>query len=85
MDNDFHRLVDNQWTNEFIRNAKPIEVGNRVFIGSRAIVLKGVSIGDNAIIGAGSVVTQNVPACAMVAGNPAVAVKSHSTSELNSL
>ena len=53
--------------------AKPLEVviGNDVWIGRSAIVLGGVSIGDGAVIGAGSVVTKNVPPYAIVAGNPA--------------
>jgi len=49
----------------------PIFVGTNAFVGARALVLPGVSIGDRAIIGAGSVVTRDVPADAIVAGNPA--------------
>lgn len=51
--------------------ARPVEIGERVWIGGGAIVLAGVSIGDGAIVGAGSVVTRNVPADATVIGNPA--------------
>lgn len=46
-------------------------IGNDVWIGARAIVLDGVTIGDGAIIGAGSVITKDVPAYAVVAGVPA--------------
>jgi maltose O-acetyltransferase len=46
-------------------------IGRGVFIGARAIVLKGVTIGDRAVIGAGSVVTKDVPAGHVAAGNPA--------------
>ncbi len=53
----------------------PIRIGNRVFIGARCIVLKGVTIGDGAVIGAGSVVSKDVPAGALVAGNPATVVR----------
>jgi len=53
----------------------PIKIGKRVFVGARSIILKGVTIGDGAVIGAGSVVTHNIPAGAMVAGNPAIVVK----------
>jgi acetyltransferase-like isoleucine patch superfamily enzyme len=48
-----------------------IEIGNDVWIGSRAIVLDGVSIGDGAIIAAGAVVTKDVPPYAIVGGVPA--------------
>ncbi len=47
------------------------KIGNRVSIGTSATILGGISIGDNAIIGAGSVVTKDVPKNAIVAGNPA--------------
>lgn len=49
----------------------PIVIEDDVFIGARAIVLKGVTIGKGAIVGAGAVVTKDVPAGARVAGNPA--------------
>lgn len=50
---------------------QPVKIGANVWIGGGAIVLPGVTIGDDAIIGAGSVVTRDVPAAATVAGNPA--------------
>lgn len=46
-------------------------IGNKCFIGSKAIVLPGVTIGDEVIVGAGSVVTKDVPSNCIVAGNPA--------------
>jgi len=49
-----------------------IEIGNDVWIGTRAIILPGVHIGDGAIIGAGSVVTKDVPPYSITAGAPAV-------------
>jgi len=49
----------------------PIEIGNDVWIGARAIIRDGVKIGDGAIVGAGAVVTQDVPAFAVVGGVPA--------------
>jgi acetyltransferase-like isoleucine patch superfamily enzyme len=51
--------------------AKPVIIGRHVWIGARAIILKGVKIGDNAIVGAGSVVTHDVETNTIVAGNPA--------------
>lgn len=49
----------------------PVQIDDDVFIGARAMVLKGVHIGQGAIIGAGAVVTKNVAALTIVAGNPA--------------
>jgi virginiamycin A acetyltransferase len=53
----------------------PIRVGNDVWIGTKAIVLSGVEIGDGAVIGAGAVVTKNVPPYCVAAGVPAAVVK----------
>jgi len=50
---------------------KPVKVGSNVWIGGGAILLPGVTIGDDAIIGAGAVVTRDVPPGVAVAGNPA--------------
>ena len=50
---------------------RPIHIGQDVWIGGGAIILPGVTIGDNAVIGAGSVVTRDVPAGATARGNPA--------------
>ena len=50
---------------------RPIHIGRNVWIGGGAIILPGVSIGDDALIGAGSVVTHDVPAGAKAFGNPA--------------
>ncbi|WP_339828275.1 acyltransferase [Phascolarctobacterium sp.] len=53
----------------------PIKICNKVWIGFNAIILKGVTVGEGAIIAAGAVVTKNVPAWTIVAGNPAKIVK----------
>jgi acetyltransferase-like isoleucine patch superfamily enzyme len=53
----------------------PISVGNKVWIGAGVIVLPGVTIGDNAIIAAGAVVTTDVPADTIVGGVPAKVIK----------
>lgn len=56
-------------------NSKPIKICDDVWIGMNVIVLKGVTIGQGAIVGAGSVVTKDVPEWTMVAGNPAKVIK----------
>lgn len=55
--------------------SKPVVIGNKVWIGYRAMILKGVTIGDGAIVAAGSIVTKNVPPNTIVAGVPAKVVK----------
>jgi maltose O-acetyltransferase len=50
---------------------KPVRIGQNVWIGGGAIILPGVTIGDDAVVGAGSVVTRNVRPGATVVGNPA--------------
>lgn len=50
---------------------KPVRLGNNVWLGAGAIILPGVTIGDNSIVGAGSVVTHDVPSDTIVVGNPA--------------
>lgn len=53
----------------------PVTIGNDVWIGGRAIVLPGVTVGDGSVVGAGSVVTKDVPPLSLVAGNPAVVMR----------
>jgi acetyltransferase-like isoleucine patch superfamily enzyme len=72
LDIDFHPPVENfGWGADPVHGAQPVTIGRGVFIGARAIVLKSVTIGDRAIIGAGAVVTCNVPARHIAVGNPA--------------
>lgn len=54
----------------------PIAIGNNVSIGTNALILPGVTIGDNCIVGAGAVVTKSVPANSVVAGVPAKVIGS---------
>lgn len=79
IDDELKDIADN---NSFIKNknwsvvnTKPIIIKDDVWIGMNCIILKGVTIGEGAIIGAGSVVTRDVPAWTVVAGNPARIIK----------
>ncbi|MGC9665948.1 sugar O-acetyltransferase [Planosporangium sp. 12N6] len=56
--------------------AKPITIGDNVWLGGGAIVLPGVTIGENSVVGAGAVVTRDLPANVVVAGNPARVIRS---------
>lgn len=62
--------IDFLQRNEGLEFAYPIKVGNNVWIGAGVIVLPGVTIGDNSIIGAGSVVNKDIPANMIAVGNP---------------
>jgi acetyltransferase-like isoleucine patch superfamily enzyme len=53
----------------------PVKIGDHVWIGSRVIILPGVSIGDHAAVGAGSVVTKSIPPNCLAVGNPARVVR----------
>ena len=88
-DSDFHplepaqRLIDAQALAPFFKDhpprpklkTVPVKIGDNVWIGMNATILKGVIIGENSVVAAGSVVTKSVPPNTVVAGNPAVAVK----------
>ena len=72
LDNDFHAIGSGfSWLTEYSKNSKPVKIGRGCFIGARSIILKGVTLGDRVVIGAGSVVTKDVPAHSIAAGNPA--------------
>ena len=62
--------LDHERRNAGLEYALPITIGNNVWIGAQVCVLPGVTIGDNSVIGAGSVVTKDIPAGVLAAGNP---------------
>jgi galactoside O-acetyltransferase len=66
-------LLENK--NWDVVNSESIKICSNVWIGMNCIILKGVTIGEGAIVAAGSVVTKNIPAWTVVAGNPARVVK----------
>ena len=88
-DSDFHpldpaqRLVDAQALAPFFQNrpprpkleTAPVKITDNVWIGMNAVILKGVTIGENSVVAAGAVVTRNVSPNTVVAGNPAVVVR----------
>lgn len=61
--------------NRGLEYAKPIMVGNNVWIGGNVVVLPGVTIGDNVVIGAGSVVNKDIPSNVVAVGNPCRVIK----------
>ena len=88
-DSDFHplepaqRLIDARALAPFLKDrpprpelkTAPVIISDNVWIGMNAVILKSVTIGENSVVAAGSIVTKSVPANTVVAGNPAVAVK----------
>lgn len=55
--------------------AKPITIGNNVWVGGNSTILMGVTIGDNVVIGAGSVVNKDIPDNTLAVGNPAKIIR----------
>jgi acetyltransferase-like isoleucine patch superfamily enzyme len=82
-DTDFHPLnADKRRSNpneEY--STRPVVIGNNVFIGGFSIILKGVTIGDSSVIGAGSVVSRAVPSGEVWAGNPASFIRKINSNE----
>lgn len=62
--------LDATQRNAGVMRSRPVTIGSNVWIGGNVVVLPGVVIGDNAVVGAGSVVTRDVPPSVLAAGNP---------------
>jgi acetyltransferase-like isoleucine patch superfamily enzyme len=83
-DTDFHSLhpaYRGGHEHSTIKTAE-VRIGRRVLVGTNAIVLKGVTIGDNSVIGGGSVVTKSIPANCIAAGNPCRVIRMLTAEEL---
>ena len=74
LDSDFHEINPRNRKSGNPKSAKVL-IGNNVWIGSNSKILKGVNIGDNSIIAAGSIVTKSIPANVIAGGIPAKILK----------
>jgi len=79
-DADWHGIYDRA---KPVGKTKPVVFEDNVWIGDSAIICKGVRIGKNSIIGAGAVVTKDVPPNSIFAGNPAILVKKLEKKDFN--
>lgn len=77
VDNDFHPLEPAKRAANLPADIKkrPIKIGARCFIGMNCLILKGTTLGDECIVGAGSVVSGTFPAGSVIAGNPAKIIR----------
>ncbi|MFE4711911.1 sugar O-acetyltransferase [Paenibacillus sp. NPDC056722] len=67
--------LDVEQRNQGLEYAYPITVGNNVWFGGNVVVLPGVTIGDNSVIGAGSVINRDIPSGVIAAGNPCKVIR----------
>lgn len=74
MTHDFSTFVFRNLYHDFIPSSGKVTIGNNIYIGRDVTILKGVTIGDNCIIGLGSIVTKDIPANSVVCGVPAKVV-----------
>jgi len=77
VDTDFHNVDINSRHDSKLNHidSLPVKLGDNVFIGTKSIILKGVTIGENSVIGAGSIVTSSIPSNVIAAGNPCKKIK----------
>lgn len=68
--------LDAERRNQGLEYAYPIRIGNNVWIGAHSVILPGVTIGDHVVIGAGSVVTKDIPSYSLAVGNPCRVIRS---------
>lgn len=73
LDTDIHTIIAGDGSP--LSNRAPVAIEDRVWIGARAIILKGVTVGHDSVVAAGSVVTQSVPPNSLCAGNPARVIR----------
>ena len=77
VDSDFHGIYppENRENNLDYDSDRPVNIGDNVWIGMNTIVLKGVNIGNNSVVAAGSIVNNDIPSNCIVGGNPAKIIK----------
>ncbi|MBR1907377.1 acyltransferase [bacterium] len=75
VDSDFHGINFEDRHNEEKVINKPVSIGDKTFIGDNVTILKGVTLGENCVVGAGSVVTKSFDANSVIAGNPAKVIQ----------
>lgn len=73
---DFHKVL-NKFNKSILNNSKNVNIGDRVWVAEDAQILKGATIGDDSVVGAGSVVTKTFQANQVLAGNPARVVRNN--------
>ncbi|MDT0606549.1 sugar O-acetyltransferase [Croceitalea rosinachiae] len=64
------RIIETDGQTKYLTSAKPVKIGDNVWIGGNSVIFPGVTIGDNVTIGAGSVVTKSIPNNVLAYGNP---------------
>jgi len=69
------RIIHEGTTSRYLTNAKPVSIGDQIWIGGNSIIFPGVTIGNNVTIGAGSVVTKDIPDDVLAIGNPCQVMK----------